>query len=84
MNAPMAHPFVIAMFRDAQYETFLDLNKVYEKGFALHARTTENTDTKRLPKSEAPWRKIDKSALLPSKAQNEPPKINIPLRVPLD
>jgi hypothetical protein len=25
MNAPMAHPSVIAMFRDAQYETFFDM-----------------------------------------------------------
>jgi hypothetical protein len=31
MNAPIAHPSVIAaMFRDAQYETFFDVNKVYE------------------------------------------------------
>jgi hypothetical protein len=49
-NAPMAYPSVIAMFRDAQYETFFDSNKVYEKGFALRARITENVDTKRLPK----------------------------------
>jgi len=56
MNAPMAHPSVIAMFRDARYETFFDVNKVYEKGFALRARITENVDTKRIPKTEEPWR----------------------------
>jgi hypothetical protein len=88
VNAPMAHPSVIAMFRDAQYETFFESKKALEKGFALRARITENADTKRLPKSEAPWRQprsllIDKSALLP-KTQNEPPKSTIPLRVPLD
>jgi hypothetical protein len=31
MNAPMAHPSVIAMFRDAQYESFFDSNKAYER-----------------------------------------------------
>jgi hypothetical protein len=84
MNAPMAHPSVIAMFRDAQYETFFDLNKVYEKGFALHARITENADTKRLSKTEAPWRQpgsipLDKISLLPPKGT-----ITNPPRVPLD
>jgi hypothetical protein len=84
MNAPMAHPSVIAMFRDAQYETFFDLNKVYEKGFALRGRINENADTKRIPKTEAPWRQpgsipLDKNLLLPPKGT----MINPP-RVPLD
>ncbi len=85
MNAPMVHPSVIAMFRDAQYETFFDVNKVYEKGFALRARITENVDTRRIPKSEAPWRQpglftpIDKNVLLPPKGT-----MNNPPRVPLD
>jgi hypothetical protein len=84
MNAPMAHPSVIAMFHDAQYETFFDLNKVYEKGFALRARITENADTKRLPKAEAPWRQpgsipLDKNSLLPPKGT-----MTNPSRVPLD
>jgi hypothetical protein len=81
----MANPSVISMFRDDQYETFFDVNKVYEKGFALRARITENVDTRRIPKSEAPWRQpglstpIDKNVLLPSKGT-----MNNPLRVPLD
>ena len=84
MNAPMAHPSVIAMFRDAQYETFFDVNKVYEKGFALRARITENVDTRRIPKSEEPWRQpgmipLDKNLLLPPKGT-----MSNPLRVPLD
>jgi hypothetical protein len=84
INAPMAHPSVIAMFCDAQYETFFDLNKVYEKGFALRARITENADTKRLPKAEAPWRQpgsipLDKNSLLPPKGT-----MTNPPRVPLD
>ncbi len=54
MNASMAHHSVIAMFCDAQYETFFDVKKFYEKGFALRARITEIVDTKRVPKSEAP------------------------------
>ncbi len=33
MNAPMAHPSVIAMFRDAQYETFFESKNALEKGF---------------------------------------------------
>jgi hypothetical protein len=89
MNAPMTHPSVITMFRDAQYETFFESKKALEKGFALRSRITENVDTNRLPKSEAPWHQpgstlIDKSLLLPPKAQNEPPKSIIPPRVPLD
>jgi hypothetical protein len=84
MNAPMAHPSVIDMFRDAQYETFFDLNKVYEIGFALRARITENADTKRLPKTEAPWRQpgsipLDTNSLLPPKGT-----MTNPPRVPLD
>jgi hypothetical protein len=84
MNAPMAHPSVIAMFRDARYETFFDVHKVYEKGFALRARITENVDTKRIPKTEEPWRlpgpiHLDKTVLLsPKRTTNNPP------RVPLD
>jgi hypothetical protein len=31
MNAPMAHSSVIAMFRDAQYKTFFDVNKFMKK-----------------------------------------------------
>jgi hypothetical protein len=50
MNAPMAHPSVIAMFHDAQYETFFESKKALEKGFALRARITENADTKGSPK----------------------------------
>jgi hypothetical protein len=84
MSAPIAHPSVIAMFRDAQYETFFDVNKVYEKGFALRARITENADTKRFPKSVAPWHQkgsilLDKNLLLPPKGT-----MNNPPRVPLD
>ncbi len=73
------------MFCDAQYETFFDVNKVYEKGFALRARITENVDTRRIPKSEAPWRQpglstlIDKNVLLPPKGT-----MNNPPHVPLD
>jgi hypothetical protein len=72
------------MFRDAQYETFFDVNKVYEKGFALRARITENVDTRRIPRTEAPWRQpgttpLDKNLLLPPKGT-----MNNPLRVPLD
>jgi hypothetical protein len=84
MNVPMVHPSVIAMFRNAQYETFFESKKALEKGFALRARITENADTKRLSKSEAPWRQpgstpLDKNSLLPPKgtATNPP-------RVPLD
>jgi hypothetical protein len=50
----MAHSSVIAMFRDAQYETFYEFKKDLDKGFALRARITENAGTKRIPKSEAP------------------------------
>jgi hypothetical protein len=72
------------MFRDAQYETFFDLNKVYEKGFALRARITENVDTRRLPKADFPWCRpgsipLDKHSLLPPKGT-----ITHPPRVPLD
>ncbi len=90
MNATMAHPSVTAMFRDAQYGTFYESKKALDEGFALRARITENADTKRTPKSEAPWRQqpgtmpIDKSSLLPPRARNEPPSSTIPLRVPLD
>jgi hypothetical protein len=84
MNAPMTHPSVIDMFRDAHYQTFFESKKALEKGFALRSRITENTDIKRLPKSEAPWRQprstlIDKSSLLPPKGS-----MTNPLRVPLD
>ncbi len=84
MNAPMAHLSVIAMFRDAQYETFFDANKVYEKDFAIRACITENVDARRIPKTEAPWRQpgstpLDNNLLLPPKGTT-----NNPLRVPLD
>jgi hypothetical protein len=49
MNAPMAYPSVIAMFRDAQYETFYESKKALDNGFALRARIAENADTKRIP-----------------------------------
>ncbi len=60
------------------------VNKVYEKDFVLRARITENVDTTRIPKTEAPWRQpgsipLDKNLLLPPKGT-----MNNPPRVPLD
>ncbi len=76
MNAPMAHPSVVAMFhlRDIQYETFYESKKALDKGFALRARITENADIKRIPKSEAPRHQQPGTT----------PRSAIPLRVPLD
>jgi hypothetical protein len=46
MNAPMAHPSVIAMFRDAQYETFFAYPNRYYRVLQVPPSTRRTLDVK--------------------------------------
>ncbi len=76
VNAPMAHPSVAAMFRDAQYETLNEARKAIDKGFVLRACITEDAATKVIPKQQESWRLQSggeqKEELLPLTAKNDP------------
>jgi hypothetical protein len=50
-DAPMSHPSVQFLFRDAQYSTLAEARSNMDKGFALRKRQSDDS-TKR----EAPWR----------------------------
>jgi len=57
-DAPMAHPSVIKMFCDAQYETLSSAKQQMDRGFALRARITTDAATKVIPKAEVPWQRL--------------------------
>ncbi len=50
-DAPMSHPLVQFLFRDAQYSTLAEARSNMDKGFALRKRQSGD-----LTKREAPWR----------------------------
>ncbi len=50
-DAPMSHPLVQFLFRDAQYSTLAEARNQMDKGFALRKRQSGD-----LTKREAPWR----------------------------
>jgi hypothetical protein len=52
-DAPMAHPSVINMFRDAQYETLSGAKQQMDRGFAMRARITTDAATKVNPKPKS-------------------------------
>ena len=57
-DAPMAHPSVIKMFCDAQYETLSAAKQQMDRGFSLRARITTDAATKVIPKAEVPWQRL--------------------------
>jgi hypothetical protein len=57
-DAPMAHPFVINMFRDAQYETLSAAKQQMDRGCAMRAHITTDAATKVIPKAEVPWQRV--------------------------
>ncbi len=57
-DAPMAHPSVINMFRDAQYETLSVAKQQMDRGFAMRARITTDASTKVIPKGEVPRQRV--------------------------
>jgi hypothetical protein len=54
----MAHPSVINMFRDAQYETLSGAKQQIDRGFAMRARITSDAATKVISKSEVSWQRL--------------------------
>jgi hypothetical protein len=57
-DAPMAHPSVINMFRNAQYETLSGAKQQMDRGFAMRACITTDAATKVIPKAEVPWQRV--------------------------